>query len=1072
MKRFLAAICMILLLGTGAFAQTGTISGTVSDVSGAVIPGVEVTVLHVGTNLARTVITNESGGYVVPVLPTGEYNVTAVLPGFQTIVRTGIQLRDGNRTTVNLQLEVGSLTETVTVTEAAPLIQSETSSIGTIIENQRVSELPLASRKFQDLTMLVPGVRPSAQGSHKGFRGGISVAGARDGQTRFSLDGVDMVTTVVQVTTFYPSVDMIQEFRVETSTYSAEFGRNAGGQIRVTTKSGSNELHGTMFEFVRNDALEAKNFFHPAGVAKPKFRRNNFGASVGGPIVKDKTFFFGNYDGLLLRQGQTRASTVPSPTKIGGDFSGQSKLVIDPVTGQPFPGNIIPRDRISPIGDIIARQYPAPNLPGTVRNFVASPILTRDTHQFTGKVDHRISDANNLIVRYTFNDSQGVDPYNWSSSTNLPDYGRTDKERTMNVGITNTHIFSPAMVGELRLGYNRYTQIRANLILEDIPEQWGIKGTTKSPNPIDHGVPSIRVSGFESIGKFNIPSDRTDIIYQLAGSLNYTSGNHSLKMGADMWMVGSMRLNNGGGRGEFRFTGAYTGTGLADLLLGYPRQTKRRLGDSRNPMWHEFYSLYLQDDWKVTPRLTLNLGLRYDVGTPNRSAHDRLARFNPDTGNIEIVGKASMRRDIDRIDNPLSVHYRPELATLAATIPMVDLGNRSLYTMDKNDIAPRIGLAYRATDRLAVRMGWGVFFDQAIGSKGGNHGGWKSFPFFIQQDFNGGLNFDNAISMDDPFPARLARSAVSPSSSTPHYRTPYVQHYNLGIQYEPWNEVLVDLAFVGSASRKLYEARNINQPVTMSSTASVGSRRPYQGFGNISWGDSVAPAQFNSLQARVEARNVDGFTLAGAYTFAKNMDRFSDSDGDGRSPNDYDLQGNMWGPASNDIRHRVVVSYVYEFPTTSRSGVAGLFANGWEISGINSLQTGPPFTVSLAKDVSNNGIRHDRPNLIGDPFLSGSERTADRWFNTAAFGIPERGNYGDLGRNTMRGPGFRKIDFAFIKKNYFGEDKQIQFRAELFNAFNRTNLHTPNRIVDSSSAGFIFTASEGRQLQFGLKILF
>ncbi len=1072
MKRLLAASCMILLLGTGAFAQTGTISGTVSDPSGAVIPGVEVTATHVGTSLSRTVLTNERGAYVIPLVPIGGYTVSAVLPGFQTAIRTGIVLNNQSRSTVNLQLQVGNLAETVTVTDSAPLIQSETSSIGTVIENRRVTELPLNSRKFQDLTMLVPGVRPSAQGSHKGFRGGISVAGARDGQTRFSLDGVDMVTTVVQVTTFYPSVDMIEEFKVDTSTYSAEFGHNAGGQIRVTTKSGSNQVHGTLFEFVRNDILEAKNYFHPEGQKKPKYRRNNFGASIGGPIVRDRTFFFGNYDGLYLRQGQTRSSTVPIPAMIGGDFSSSSKPVKDPLTGKPFPGNIIPQDRMSPIGKTIASQYPAPNLAGTVRNFVASPILTRDVYQFTGKIDHRFSDNNNLSVRYTFNNSNQIDPYNWSSMTNLPGYGRTDYERTMNVAISDTKVFSPTLVGELRIGYNRYTQVRTNLVLEDIPAQWGITGTTKSPNPRDHGVPAIRVSGFESIGKFNIPSDRTDIIYQIAASLNYTKGDHSIKVGGDAWQAGSMRMNNGGGRGEFRFTGTYTGHGLGDLLLGYPRQTKRRLGDSRNPMWHEFFSLYLHDDWKVTSRLTLNLGVRYDVGTTNRSAHDRLARFNPDTGNIEIAGVASTRRDIDRVDNPLSVHYRPELAELAATIPMVDLGKRSLYTFDRNDIALRLGLAYGLSDRMALRAGWGVFYDQAIGSKGGNHGGWKSFPFFIQQDFDGGLKFSNAISMDDPFPRRLAKSAVSPSSSTPHYRTPYVQHYNFGIQYEPANDILVDMAYVGSTSRKLYESRNINQPIRMSATESIGSRRPYQGFGNISWGDSVAPAVFNSLQARVESRNVEGFTLAGAYTFAKWMDRFRDGAGDAWAPNNYDIHGTMWGPASNDIRHRLVISYVYEVPSSGRSGIGSWFIDGWEFSGITSLQSGPPFTVKLNKDVSNNGVRNDRPNLVGDPVLPKSQRSVDAWYNTDAFSIPARGTYGDLGRNTLRGPGYRKIDFAFIKKNQIGDTSELQFRIEAFNAFNRTNFHLPNNKVDTSSAGHIFTAAEGRQFQFGLKLVF
>ncbi|MBI4471803.1 MAG: TonB-dependent receptor, partial [Acidobacteria bacterium] len=635
-----------------------------------------------------------------------------------------------------------------------------------------------------------------------------------------------------------------------------------------------------------------------------------------------------------------------------------------------------------------------------------------------------------------------------------------------------------SLVGEFRLGYNRFKQIRTQLTLEDIPARWGITGTTKSPNKRDYGYPAIRVTGFDPIGKGSLPSDRIDPIYQIIGTVTYTKGNHTLKFGGDANQYGSMRLNNGGGVGDFRFTGEYTGHGMADLLLGYPRRTSRSLGDTRNPLWSESFALFLQDDWKVTPRLTLNLGVRYDLQTPNRSTHDRLVRFNPDTGNIEIAGNASPRRDIGRVDNPLSPHYNAELAQLAARIPMVDLGRRNHYFFDRNDIAPRLGLAYRVlgNDQLVLRTGYGVYFQQLLGQYG--HAGWNSFPFFISQVFNASLPQPN-ISMDNPFPVAQATASISPASVVEHYRTGYVQHYNLGFQYQPWNDVLIDITYAGSASRKLSESRNLNQP-RPSPTGSVASRRPYPAFGNISFLDSVSSANFNSLQLRVEKRYSAGLTLGTAYTWSKSLDTTGSGDGDSGSPDSRNVRGMMYGLSVFDVRHRLVVSYVYDLPfgtgkqfLTGLTGFGGWFVSGWEVSGVSTVQSGRPFTVSITADISNTGNNGaDRPILIGNPHLPKSERSVDRWFNTAAFAIPARGTQGNVGRNTLIGPPLSNTDFSLIKNNRIGDKENIQFRAEVFNLANHPNLDLPERFVDARTAGNIFTAQFSRQIQLGLKFIF
>jgi hypothetical protein len=514
------------------------------------------------------------------------------------------------------------------------------------------------------------------------------------------------------------------------------------------------------------------------------------------------------------------------------------------------------------------------------------------------------------------------------------------------------------------------------------------------------------------------------------------------------------------------------------VLLGYPSIAKRSIGDTRNPLWNESYGLYLQDDWKATSRLTMNLGVRYDFETPFRSADDRLVRFNPDNGNIEIAGNPSTRRDIGRVDNPASPTYNAQLAKLDEGLTIVNVGRRNIYFFDHGRVVPRIGLAYRmlGNDRLVLRTGYGIFINQLLGQFG--QAGWNTFPFFISQTFNGAAGTPN-ITIDNPYPAALAGATLNPASVTLHSRTGYVQNWNFGFQLQPWNDVLVDLTYTGSASTKLVASRNINQP-RPSLVGSVASRRPYQGFGNISYQDSVSSANFNSLQARVEKRYSNGFTVAGAYTFSKSLDTTGSGDGDSGPPDAYNIRGTMYGPSTFDAKHRLVTSYVYDLPfgadkkyLAGFSGFARWAVSGWEISGINTDEAGRPFTVSITADNSNTGASQtDRPNLIGNPYLPRGQRSAEQWFNPAAFALPPKGTQGNLGRNTMTGPPFNQTDFSLIKNSQFGENKRVQFRAEVFNILNHPNLDLPSRFIDASTVGGIFRAEASRQIQLGLKIIY
>jgi hypothetical protein len=1078
------AMSLVICFSITSFGQvSGTISGTVADVTGAVLPGVEVTATNAGTGLARTVISNENGVYVIPVLPVGEYRVAAGLPGFQTGVREGLELNTDDRIVVNFALQVGSITTEILVTGSAPLIQSETSEIGAVIENQRIIELPLNGREFQQLALLVPGTFTPPAGSSNGFRGGISIAGSRERDTGYFIDGINMVDTITSSVIFRPSIDMIQEFKVHTSRYSAEVGRNAGGHITVTTKSGTNQVHGAIFEFVRNDMFDAKNFFDPHDEPIPPFTRNQFGGTVGGPLIQDKTFFLFNVEVLRLNQAITRTARVPTVALKRGDFSELSQPVIDPFTEKQFPGNIIPADRISAIGQKAVNWYPDPNLSGA-RNFVSTPSDTRDIDQYTIRIDHRFSESNNFFGRFSRNVDLELDPFDqYSGITNLPQFGRLDDQTAISISLVDNHVFSPNLVGEFRLGYNRFHQFRSVYPEEQRNQtlELGITGTTT--NPVNFGFPTFTVNGFDTLGKSGNPSDRDDNHYQAVGNLTWTTGNHTFKFGTDISWQLSDRINNSNSRGIFRFDGRYTGHPLADLLMGFPRQTSRRLGESKAYPSTWVFGHFLQDDWKITPRLTLNLGVRYDFSTSIVSASDRQSRFNPDTGVIEIAGTAGVRRDISRPDQNLGgPDYTPDLAELAKTVTMIDTGKRNVNDHDKNDFAPRVGLAYRLldNDRLVLRTGYGIYYSQLYLNFGGLGIG-RNYPFKVFQVFNANPAQPN-ITIDNPFPVGLGGATITPQSIRTDFRTAYVHQYNFGFQFQTLTDLVFDLSYVGSKSTKLERRPNINQAVL--GPGSVASRRPYPGFGSIGYLEPASNAVFNSLQLSAERRYTDGLTLLTAYTWSKSIDDYSGwrSTGDnGVSPNSHDWVGTMRGLSNFDIRHRLVFSYVYELPMGSgkrllgnAQGIGSFLVSGWQISGITTFQTGPPITVRLSQDISNTGVTGaDRPNQIAKAALPRGERTIDRWFNTAAFTVPQSGTFGNAGRGTITGPGQYNWDVSVMKNTLFGDGKNVQFRAEMFNIANHPQFFLPERNASSARFGKIFeTALFSRQIQLGLKLIF
>lgn len=1053
-------------------SSTGSVSGTVHDQTGAVLPGVSIKVANTGTGLTRELLTNERGEFLAPLIPVGTYDVTAEFPGFKTEVRSGVTVQTDQRSTVIIRMQVGEVSERIVVTEDAPLVQSETSSIGNVIDNKKIAELPLNGRAFQNLTLLAPGAMEPAEGSGLGFRGGITVAGAREESTTFALDGVDMVNGLVGMISFKPSIDSIQEFKVQTSTYAAELGQMAGGQIAVTTKAGTNSFHGVAYNFLRNSKLDAKNFFDPANDPIPQFQRNNFGFNLGGPIIRDRSFFFFNAEWLRERRADTKQATVPLPVMLNGDFSAISAAIRDPLTGVAFPGNRIPADRINPAGQALAKLgYPAPNLSGLARNFVSTPKDVHDTNQYTARVDHRFGDKNNIYGRYSYNFDDENDPFNlYGGISNLPFFARLDRQVAQSVSIVDTHVISTRTVLEARLGYNRLSQFRRGPTTTNIPAQAGISGTTTNPGDFDW--PGVFVTGYDSLGQTQHPTERSDNTYQAVANLTWSTGSHNIKTGVNIEEFQSNRMNNSQSQGVFRFTGVYSGNGLADMLLGFPSQVSRRLGDTRNPIRHESYGFYVQDDWKVMPRLTLNLGVRYELVTPFTSIQDRMSTYNPATGKMEIAGNANVRRDISRPENTV-----PEIKAALAGIQFVDLGVKKIYDGDHNNFAPRFGFAYDVfgNGRTSVRGGFGVFYDLMRLNNGISIS--NNLPYRFTQTCDAGTT--PRIDIRNPFSGAGCTASVSPDAIQKDFRTAHIEQWNFSLQHEVVRNMVVDLIYAGSKGNSLWRDDNINQAFP-GTVGTVASRRPIQGYGNIVLRGSQGQSVFHSFMSRVEKRFSDGFTFLSSFTWSKSLDDFSGRATSGDSARAQDVRNMRAERAVSafDATYRWTFSGVYELPfgrghRWMSDGIGSWIVGGWEVSGIGTFMTGRPLTVVITSDRSGTGnTGNDRPMSLGDAVLPRGERTPDRWFRTDVFALPAAGTFGNLGRNTLRGPGTNNLDISFLKNHRFGENRNVQFRTEIFNFPNHPNFNMPNRQFGTQQFGRIFSARPSRQIQFGLKIVF
>ena len=1097
-RAVLGGMCALLVPALlSAQGVNATIAGVVSDQAGAVIPNVKVVLENEGTGFVREAVSNSLGQYVANAMPPGAYRIRAEQPGFQKLVRTGIQVTAADAVTVDLQLTVGDVQQSVEVTAAPPLLQSQTAMVSSLVSNEQMIEMPLKSRTFTSLVLLGPGAYAGSSSnlttSPYAMRGdvNISVNGSSAQNNSYFIDGMVNRNLWLSTLIMVPTVDSIQEMRVLTSNYSAEYGIAAGAITIVQTRSGANRFRGSAYEFLRNAALDANTFFNNRlGVAKPSFQRNEFGGTFGGPIRRDKTFFFGDYQGIRLRQPFNTVSTLPTLTQRDmirtGDFGALGATIYDPYTLVPgpnntqvraaFPGNAIPRSRLDAPAVRLVDLLPAPTSAAATRNYVINPKIQQRTDQFDARVDQNVGRADRLFFKYSFDDTNLVTPGLVAVAPNpavpIGEFlsadgvrtGTTTPLRNQSGTFNYVKVFSPAMINEVRLGVVRWSQYILPLNNE-FPTATAVGIPGININDKSGGLPAMTITGYQTIGdNSTFPENSQTTSFQYEDVFTWTRGNHTFKAGG---VYVRHRFNGFSAfptRGQYTFNGQFTRqigavgaqTAPADFALGVPDSINRNILEGTFGMRFYNFGVFVDDTWRLTNRFTLNYGLRYELQAPPYEVYNRWSNLNLETARLVIASGDGV--------------------------------NRSLRQLDTNNLAPRLGLTYMLTgDRKTVlRSGFGVSYVEA-GQGGGQL--YKNLPFFFAQVVATDQNGRPPIRLSDGLPAPqppdrndiAALSSGSPNAWDFSLRSTRVMQWSVGVQREIVRDVLLDVSYVGTRTLGLIAVVNLNQSVP--GAGAQGPRRPYfavnPGLVNLNYRTNYGAAKYHSLQTRLEKRYSVGFTASLAYTWSKYMANSGQINGGGNGPpQDFRCYRCEWGNMPEDRRHIAVVNHNWELPFGKgrrylTEGPASWIAGHWNLTGIWTMSSGERFTPGLAAAVSNSaGGGGDRPNRIRDGNLPEGERSIDRWFDLGAFVTPTQFTFGNAGRGILIGPGSFNVDLGIQREFPISEQRRIQFRWEMFNAFNRANFLTPNTAIGNPVAGQISGTAPARVMQLGLKFYF
>jgi hypothetical protein len=1062
------------LLAATAFAQvdTGTISGTVRDPSGAIIQAAVIKVENQATGISVSSVTNSAGLYSVPDLKAGVYSVSALAPGFETVKKSDIEVRVQDRIPVDFVLTVGAASTVISVQSQAPALQTETSSVGNVVESAEINNIPLNGRNYIQLASLGAGTTP-AYSTSSSERNSFYANGVREVQNSYLLDGIDNKNKIVgfdssAAQSIEPVIDSVEEFKVQTSTFSAEFGQAAGAVVNVTTKSGTNQIRGSVFEYLRNSVFDADPYFQPADTTKPQFRQSQYGGVIGGPIIKDRTFLFLGWQSSRTEDAAPQLAAVPTEAAKSGIFS---TAIYDPATTvrnphgsgyirTAFAGNVIPRSRFDPVANDLLGLYPTPDLAGK-NNFFSNQTEKIAQDQYVGRLDHRFSDKDSVFSRFSMSRNTNILPAPLPPPANDVSLNNPGAH---NFVTSETHIFSPALLNEARIGYQETQEIQQTEGVPRLFNQYGIIGADNYPQVL--GLPTFAVSGLTTLGTTgpgtlqtaatgsgNQPIDKEGRTIQVDDSLSWTHGRHNIKYGFDFQQVTLYADVTLSARPSYGFTGVYTenpqsrsttGAPFADFLLGETASATVGTRVTSNSRQH-IYQGYVQDDWKLTSRLTVNAGLRYELPLPFYETSNRYVDLILDPG--PEYGKLVPASEAGQYGYPISF-AKPNY----------------------HDFAPRLGFAYQLTPKTVIRAAAGIFYGRdenlAVADRPTNNP-----PYYVTTTYTSD-QIDPNILLSQGFPSNWLSSEVHPTVNSfgKHMPTPYVQQWNFTVQRDLFNHFTGQVAYVGSSSHDLYVDANLNQPAP--APGAIQARRPLDTYSTINAYLPLVNAHYDGLQAQLERRFSRGVTVLAAYTFSHGLDNDTSSPEDAYN---YSLEK---ASSSFDIRQRFVLSSVYELPFgrgkpfLNSSRIGNIVAGGWQLSGIFTAQTGLPFTPVESVDASNTGTT-ERPNLIGDPVLSSAQRSVQEWFNLAAFAAPAAYTFGDSGRNILRGPGLINTDLGLSRVIPITERVSIQFRAEAFNLFNTPELGLPNATLGTATAGTITTViNPQRELQFALRLAF
>jgi hypothetical protein len=1131
-----------------AQVDTASLTGLVIDANGAAIPDARVIARDQETNATFQTMTGVDGYYTFTALRPGLYTISVERSGFRREMRSALKLSIGQRARLDFTLAVGDVAEVVTITDEPLQLQREDASLGNTVDNRRITTLPLAQRTWDDLLVQVAGTQgdpytEQAGGTASGRTGGVNIHGTRSLMNNFVLDGQDnnsISTNVQELSTQVarPSIDSIAEFKVITSQYAADTGRAAGGVISVTTRSGTNQFRGLVYEYFRNKIFDANDFFsNRLGRKKPQRNQHQFGGNLGGPIVRDRAFFFADYEATRIRQGVLRIATVPLDAEKRGDFSaslgdellfnGQRVPILNPdgtpsgqfvrrgqifdprtqvpnprfdpsqpvsplnprFIRQPFPGNRIAD--IDPIAARLVALWPSPNLPGRANNFARTPGISDDQDRFTTRLDWRIDEGNDLFGRYAYSRRDRFVPGFFgglADGTDTSAWGRNEIiSHALTVGWNA--VLSPKIINQFRFGYSRadaeakqepFGQGSSSDFIAGIPNNAEVQG----------GLPGVVVSGYSPrLGSPDfLPKFQRSEQFQFTDTLSYVRGVHSFRLGSDvMWPLRLDYLDVPATRGRVSFDGSYTqfagglaGTGapLADLLIGWARNAALAnlfIVHQRRYM----YAFFAQDDWKATPHLTLNLGLRYDFGSPAYEAGNHLANFDPEAGR--------------RARTPQEALAALRLAKDG------DLADRALVRPDHLNFAPRFGFAYSLAESWVLRGGYGIYYNliDRIGSEDQLS---LNPPFLVNYNFTSdaftpALRLSAGFASDTLSPEKVDVRRVQLRAANPNARTPYMQQWSLSLQRQFGRDWLTEVSYVGSKGTHLMTLRDLNQPLPGAKPAAVNDPDPnisfparslffpYPAYGLIEYRDDNGISNYHSMEVTLDKRFSHGWTTRVAYTLAKSLDNSFEhltSGGSNSFPQNARDVRSWYGSSDFDVRHRLVINGIWELPfgkgrALLRNGVSAAVLGGWTIAGSFNFRSGLPFTVTQSGDpLSLGSLSTTLPDLIGDPRVSAP--TVERWFDPRAFRALPNGlnRFGTEGRNILRGPNFASLNLGIHRRFGLGaETRYLEFRWEMFNALNRANFGLPNRDLQSSSVGTITTlAGDPRVMQFALRLNF